>query len=167
MANEELERLEDQREQLSKLPEALLAQFSQMAVMLPETESDGGASIIEQVLGAVDVQDLDAPWDAKDPDALLDKWIIVTEVTRSISDYADGLGVFLVITSVDDDSGEEFVWTSGSMGVVAQLVRAYTMDWLPCRCRLVKAERKTKSGYDTYHLEVSKQQPRRPVAQPA
>lgn len=151
--------LNDQKGELAKLPEALIARFAEMAMMLPETESDGGASIIEAILGTVNVGDLDKPWDAKDPEALCNEWLIVTDASRSMSDYADGLGVFLVVKAVQDDTGEEITFTTGSMAVVAQIVRAYAGDMFPLKCKMVMSDKPTKGGYRPMHLVIHEKQP--------
>lgn len=151
--------LDEQQGLLDRLPADLVRQFSEMAMMLPETESDSGASIIEAILGAVDVHDLDSPWDTKDPDALVGQWLIITEASRSMSTYKESLGVFLVITAVQEDTGEEIVFTSGSMGVVAQVVKAYAADMLPLRAKLVRADKPTANGYWPQHLVVHQNQP--------
>lgn len=153
------EDMDEQQGLLDRLPAELVRQFSEMAMMLPETESDSGASIIEAILGAVDVQDLDAPWDTKDPDALLNEWQIITEASRSLSTYKESLGVFLVVTAVLENTGEEITWTSGSMAVVAQLVKAYAADHFPLRAKLVRADKPTASGYWPHHLVVHDKQP--------
>lgn len=160
-ANNRKAELEDQASELATLPEALMRQFSELAMMLPETESDGGASIIQAVLNTVDVQGLDNPWDAKEPEKLCGEWLIITEASRSISTYAEGLGVFLVVTAVREDSGEEIVFTTGSMAVVAQIVRAYTIGAIPLRAKMLMAERASKKGYFPMHLEIAAKQPGR------
>lgn len=151
--------LDEQQGLLDRLPADLVRRFSEMALMLPETESDSGAGIIEAILGAVDVHDLDAPWDTKDPDALIGQWLIITDATRSMSTYKESLGVFLVITAVQEDTGEEITFTTGSMSIVAQVVKAYAQDMLPLRAKLVRAEKPTASGYWPQHLVVHDKQP--------
>lgn len=151
---------DQQKAELAELPAELVRRFAEMAMMLPETESDGGASIIEAILNTADVHELGSPWGEKDQDALVGKWLIFTEASRSVSDFK-GLGVFLVVQAVDCKTGEKLTTTTGSVNIVAQLVRAYTLDSFPLKARIMKAERPTKNGYWPLHLEIAEDQPAR------
>lgn len=153
------EELEEQRGALAKLPPPLLRQFADMAMLLPETEQDGGAAIIDAILNTVDVQELDAPWDDKDPEALWNRWLVITDASRSPSEYEDGLGVFLVVQAHDEEEGTDITFTTGSVGVVAQIVRAYANDDLPLRAKIVPAKKRTRRGYLPTHLVIHKNQP--------
>jgi len=53
------------------------------------------------------------------------------------------------------DNDEEIVWTTGSVSVVAQLVKAFMLGALPLYATIRKAERPTANGYYPQHLEVS------------
>lgn len=149
------------RDQIAELPPALVQQFAQMAVMLPEVESDGGASIIQQILNTVDVLDLDSPWQTKDPDKLVGQLLEFTDARRAPSDYAGGLGIFLVCDATVMGSGEQVTFTTGSFAVVAQLVKAYTLDALPLRAILRQSDKPTKNGFRPHHLEIDPKQPKR------
>lgn len=145
---------ERSRAELAELPADLVQRFAQMAMTLPPTESDGGASIVESILNATSVEALDAAWDAKDADAMIGKEITITGATVSQSDYNGGLGVFLVVTATDEGTGEVITFTTGSMSIVAQVVAAHVREWLPLRCKLVQAMEPTKSGYYPQRLEI-------------
>lgn len=139
---------------LAALPDHLLRQFSQMAMMLPETESDGGASIITAILNSKDVSELDATWGTKDPDKLVGDNLTITGATRSLSDYQDGLGVFLVVEAVLERTGEPVTFTTGSIGIVAQIVRAASLEAFPFRAMIQRADKPTKDGYYPQHLKI-------------
>lgn len=145
---------------LDVLPAALVQQFSEMATMVPDTESDGGASLLESILNAVSVEDLDKPFAEKDQDHLIGMDQVVESISKSGSDFADGLGVFLVVKAVVEDTAETITWTTGSMSVVAQLVRAYALDAFPLRCKLRRSDKPTKSGFYPLNLVISDNQPR-------
>jgi hypothetical protein len=139
--------------QRSPLSAELVAQFSQMAMMIPSETTDAVESIVAQILAAPAWDALDAPWETEGVEKLRGRIFTIDSLTRRPSTYRDGLGIFLVVHSTDARTGEAFVWTSSSTGVVAQLVRAYASDWLPMYASLVVAERPTESGYYPHHLK--------------
>jgi hypothetical protein len=69
-------------------------------------------------------------------------------------DYAEGLGVFLVCRVDQPHVGEEFILTTGSVSIVAQLVRAHTQGWLPLQVVPRKAAKPSRNGYFPMHLEL-------------
>jgi hypothetical protein len=144
---------------LSELPPHLVRQFAEMATLIPDTESDGGAGILEDILGAISIEDLDRPFQEKDEDFLVGETLIWESISKSPSDFKDGLGIFLVCQVVRESTGEQFTVTTGSMSVVAQLVKAYTLDALPLRAKLRRADKPTKSGYYPKNLVIDRNQP--------
>lgn len=153
--------LQDQQSALRQLPPHLLRQFSDMALMLPETESDGGASILEAILNAADMRATNDVWAKRDLGAYKDRVIIIESASRSKSDFKDGLGIFVVVSLVLEDTGEAVTATTGSMSNVAQIVKAYANEEFPLRCIVRVAERASQSGYFPQHLEVTETQPPR------
>jgi hypothetical protein len=146
--------IENQQHEMATLPADLVKRFADMAFTLPETTGDGGASMIEQILGATDAADLDANWGTKDPDKLIGEPLTIHSATVSKSDFAEGLGVFLVVEATRENTHEKITFTTGSTMVVAQLVKAYNAGWLPMRAKLVRADRPSANGYYPQHLEV-------------
>lgn len=133
-------------------------QFQQMATVIPVTESDGGFGIVLDILGADDFFDLDKTWQGKDLDALLKRKLVFQQVTRSDSTYQDGLGVFLVVTTTDPETGEEIIFSTGSVNIVAQLVKAHLMDAFPFVGRVIQAERPSANGYYPQHIQLEDDQ---------
>lgn len=148
------EEIQDQAGELATLPADLVKRFADMAFTLPETTGDGGAGIIEAILNATEVESLDSVWGTKDPDKLVGEPLTILSATVSRSDYADGLGVFLVVKAHREGTGEDITFTTGSMAVIAQIVRAHTLQALPMRAKLVRADRPSASGYYPQHLEM-------------
>jgi hypothetical protein len=134
--------------------EETLRQFADMARVLPTAEEDASMSIVAQILQATTVQELDAPWNDTDGEALIGVTFEAQAVTVHQSDYADGLGVFLRVEGVRLDNGEVISFSTGSVSTVAQLVRAYVIKAFPFVCEIVKAERPTKKGYFPLHLKI-------------
>lgn len=134
---------------------ATMALFAQMAVGIPES-NDGEAyeNIVLQVLAASDVDGLNAPWDTDDAEKLVGYRLKIESITRRPSDYAEGLGLYLVCKGTNLGTGETFVWSTGSVSVVAQLTRAWHLQQFPVICELQVADTPTKNGYRPQHLKI-------------
>lgn len=132
--------------------------FQEMATVIPETESDGGFGIVLDVLAANDIFDLDKTWQEKDLDALLKRKLVFDSISRSDSTYQDGLGVFLVVRCTDPENGEEVVFSTGSVNIVAQLVKAHLLGAFPFVGRLIQAEKPSRNGYYPQHVQLEDDQ---------
>lgn len=132
-----------------------MALFTQMAVGIPEAD-DGGAyeNIVLQLLQATDVDGLNAPWDTSDAEKLANHRLKIESLQRRPSDFNAGLGMYLVCKGVDLGTGETFVWSTGSVSVVAQLARAYFLGALPVIAELQISDTPTKNGYRPQRLNV-------------
>lgn len=133
-------------------------EFAKLAAMLPVQEGDGGENIIASILAATSVTELDNAWADAGFEKILNKPIEIHEMFVKESDYSDGLGVFLLVKGYDLSTGESFVWTTGSLATVAQLVKAYAAGWLPLRARLVQSAKPTKDGFYPQHLVIDPKQ---------
>jgi hypothetical protein len=129
--------------------------YSEMAASIPDGGTDTG---LVNILAAIDaVQEpgeLDAPWESAGTEAIMNKAMEVRSLKRMPSDFGDGLGFFLVVEATIQDTGELAVFTTGSVAVVAQLVKAHANGWLPLLCELKESERPTKDGYRPQHLKT-------------
>src|SRR5262249_53464257 len=134
--------------------EGLLAMFARMATMIPAESDAGMERILAQVLNAEHWDELDAPWETSAVEAMAGKRLAFRRVERRPSDFREGLGIFLVCHCAGVDTGEEIVVTTGSVGVVGQLVRAYALGAMPLVAEFVIAERPTRDGYHPHHLKV-------------
>lgn len=135
--------------------QATMALFAQMAVGIPEADdSEAYESIVTQLLGADGVDALNAPWDADKAAHLNGHRLKIEEMSRRASDYAEGLGIYLVIKGTDLDSGEKFTLTIGSVSVLAQLARIWHLKGLPAIVELIIADRPTAKGFRPMHLKI-------------
>jgi hypothetical protein len=148
-----------------ELSPELIATFSQMALLIPEDETNAMESILGQIFGAETWENLGDPWDTATAEQLAGKTFLIERVTRHDSDLAGGIGVFLVVHAVEMRTGEQIVFSSGSLAVMAQLVRAHTAGWLPLFAQLVIAERPTKDGFRPQHLKFVGQPKKAPAAE--
>ena len=133
---------------------ALRQAFMMMLVEVPEPSDDAAASIVGAILAAEDVDDLDKPWDSEGMRPLAGRVIVVNEITRRPSDYADGLGVYLGCDCTLEATGEKLFVTTGSVSIVAQLVRAFTLGKLPLKVIPTEAKKPSANGYLPMHLEI-------------
>lgn len=136
-----------------ELSPELVERFATMATMIPGETGDAVESIITAILNAPGWDALDQPWEAQGAEELAGVVFQINSLKRRPSRYKDGLGLFLVIGCIRQDTGESFTWTTSATGVVAQLVAAYARDWLPLWATVVIAERPTESGYRPHHLK--------------
>jgi hypothetical protein len=128
--------------------------FMTMLMAVPEPDDDAVVKIVSQILSAETVEDLDAAWNAEGMREYAGKVLQVMSITRRPSDYRDGLGVYLGCEAVVESTGEVMFITTGSVSIVAQLVRAYTLGALPLKVVPIEAERASANGYHPMHLEM-------------
>ena len=138
--------------EVAEFPRELVARFVEMATMVPSEDGGGMERIIDQLLNAESWEQLSDPWESTDAEKLRGKRLRVDSIMRRPSSYPGGLGIFLVVKSVDVQTGEALVWTTSSQAVIAQLVRAYAMGWIPCLVEMVIADRPTERGFYPHHL---------------
>lgn len=129
--------------------------FASMAAGIPEADdSEAYESIVSQLLMAAGVDDLNAPWDTEAADRLAGHQLVIQEMTRRPSDFAGGLGMYLVAKGVDQASGERFTWTTGSIAIVAQLARAYFLGGLPIIAQVIVGDPSPRTGRKPQHLQI-------------
>lgn len=135
--------------------QATLALFAQMAVNIPEATDEGAyESIVLQLLSADDVDGLNAPWDTNNGEDLAGYRLKIESLTRRQSDYAGGLGLYLVCQGINMGTGEPFTWTTGSVSIVAQLARAWHLGAFPLTCELVIGDPSPTTGRRPQHLKI-------------
>lgn len=132
-----------------------MAMFAQMAVGIPEAD-DGEAyeNIVLQLLTADDVDAFNAPWDTEAAAALAGKRLKIETMARRASDYAGGMGIYIVLKGVILDTGESFVFTTGGIANVATLARIHFTGKLPAVAELVIADTPTANGNRPQHLKI-------------
>lgn len=132
-----------------------LALFAQMAVNIPEANDDEAyEEIVLTLLGAEGLDGLNAPWDTDASEKLSGKRLKIEEITRRPSDFAGGLGMYLVCKGIVLDNGEKFTWSTGSVAIVAQLARAHFLNAFPVIAELIIAETTTAKGYRPQHMKI-------------
>lgn len=135
--------------------EQTMALFASMAVGIPEAD-DGSAyeDIVLQLLQADGIDDFNAPWDTASAAHLAGKRLVVESMARRASDYAGGLGLYIVCKGHVMGTDEKFVFTTGGVANVASLARIHYQGKLPAIVELVIADIPTANGYRPQHLRI-------------
>lgn len=136
------------------LPDAVIKQFAAMVTVIEDYEPGDGSQIIEQILSAKGLGDLDAPWKGGRK-APIGRPLWITGIKKAPSDFVGGLPFFLVLTCVAPNSGEVTEYTAGGTSIVAQLVRAHTLGEFPIAGTIIEVESKRNPGSKPQHFEVS------------
>lgn len=137
-----------------ELPAQLVATYAPLLAAVPDAGTEGMANILEQIARASSLAQLDAPWQAGGLQQFRDRPIVVTGIRKMESDFAGGLGWFLIMDCADALTGETFVATTGSVAIVAQLVKWWSLGDAPLKCIPRMAKNPTPSGFFPMHLEV-------------
>jgi hypothetical protein len=129
--------------------------FAQMAVGIPEAD-DGEAyeNIVLQLLTAENPDDFNAPWDTAAAEKLAGKRLKIESMARRASDFAGGLGHYIVAKGIVLDTGEKFVFTTGGIANVATMARIHFTGKLPAIVELVIADTPTSKGFRPQHLKI-------------
>lgn len=137
------------------LSENTLKMFANMVTMIPEAEGSAYDAILTSLLNAESWDQLDDPWDTSKTEMLIGVEQKITAITRRPSTYKGGLGMFLVVHAEDMRTNKPLVWTTGSVAMVGQLVRAYARGWMPLYAEIIIAANPTQNGYYPQHLQIN------------
>lgn len=135
--------------------QATMSLFAQMAIGIPEAD-DGEAyeNIVLQLLNADDIDAFNAPWDTDAAASLAGQQLRIESMSRRQSDFAGGLGLYMVVKGVKLKTGERFVFTTGGIANVATLARIHYTGRLPAVVELVIADTPTANGFRPQHLKI-------------
>jgi hypothetical protein len=124
------------------------------AVPQSSTE-DAQYRIVQQILAARDLSELDAPWSggADSLGKYNDTTITIHSIRRAPSSFQGGPGIFLILDV--ESEGEHYVVTTGSVSVVVQLLKAFELNAFPVSCTPKISKRQTARGYWPQHLEFN------------
>lgn len=134
--------------------EAIIQQFVDMVAVVPDFEDDGGLAMAAEILGAATPGDLDSRWDKRDENKLTGVEQIIYEIEKAPSTIAENkLPFYLIVYAAERRSGEMIRWTTSSLAIIAELVRANTAGWFPLEAKIVVGD-KTAKGFYPKHLEI-------------
>lgn len=136
------------------IPQHLLAALVDAMESVPTEGDTGSAAILEVLLRATTVDDLNKPWNGTSGRELAGKRLSIRDIIRRPSQFEDGPQVFLVARCADVKTGEEITMTTSALAVIVQLCMAYKMGMFPLLAEVIVAEKPTARGYYPYHLNV-------------
>jgi hypothetical protein len=141
------------------LQDMVLSSSARSAILALAADVPGGSEnvyddIIKQLVNADTVAELNDPWQAEGLKKYIDRELVVRGIKKVASSFENGLDIFLVIDAYDPRDDHELVVTSGSVAIVAQLIKAYVSDWLPLRVVVRTPKRESVNGRVPLHLEV-------------
>ncbi len=136
------------------VPDDAIAAYESMIAQVPDAGTEGVEAILAQIAGASSTDDLDQPWRSGGLQDYRDRPILVLGIRKMPSDFPGPLPWFLIVDGQDPATGGDVHLTTGSVSVVAQLVKAYTAGWLPVMVIPRQSERPTRDGNFAWHLDV-------------
>ena len=134
--------------------QAINRELTRMLEAVPGRSDQAGLEMFMQILSATSPDELDKPWNGNGIADYLDQHIIITDVHKEVSSYADGPGYFLVCPGVEVATGQAVTFITSSVQEMAQILVAYTNGWLPWHCVPRIAAKPTAKGYYPRHLET-------------
>ena len=139
-----------------------MEQWVQMSVGIPDADdSEALDNILSALLNADSIDAFNAPWDTAAGEKLAGHKLRIESIAKRASDFADGLGIYLVAKGVDLSTGEPLTWATSAIAVVATLTRVHYLGQLPVIGELIVADKPTKRGYRPQHFQVLTMEPRR------
>jgi hypothetical protein len=138
---------------LSRMGE-LVQEWQPVIASIPDAGGDGELNIVLSVLKADSVDAIDSPWNSSGLLDYVDKPITVTGIRKSPSDFSDGFGFFLLVDCLREDGASRFTLTTGSVSVVAQLIKMHALKAFPRTVIPREAAKLSAAGYRPVHLEL-------------
>lgn len=134
--------------------EAIVQQFVDMVVTVPDFQDDGGLAMAAEILNATTRGDLDSRWDKRDEDKLVGVEQIIYEIEKAPSTIAENkLPFYLIVYAADRRTSEMIRWTTSSLAIIAELVKAHVAGWFPLEAVIRRGDR-TAKGFYPKHLEI-------------
>lgn len=124
----------------------------ELLAVIPVADDNGNAAIIESLMSAGSVLDLNRPWDATGAKEFAGKLLRIDTLKALPSRFQGGIRAFLVIDAWNCDDNAPATLTTSALAVVVQTARAYAEGWLPAWCRVEIADAPTERGFYPYHL---------------
>lgn len=121
-----------------------------------EDSDEAMLGMIAQILDAPTIEDVMNPQSAEGVRDNLDRPFRVERFAFSSSEYEEGSPWFMIIFGKFLDSGDDVVFTTGGIRIMAQLMRAMELGALPVEVIARKAKRATRRGFFPLHLELAK-----------
>lgn len=139
---------------LAEREAAVAAAVERLLLEIPYDPDAGMVNILESLLTATTLEELDRPWAINGLGQFVDQVVQIDEVSRMPSDYRDGYAWYVVAQGVVVETGEALSFSTSSKAIITQLILARRAGLLPARFIVRVAEEPTEAGYYPQHLEV-------------
>jgi hypothetical protein len=132
---------------------AIDAAMEKLLGEVPDGGELGEVRILEQVLLATSMDEIDRPWAINGLGQFVDQMVQIDDITRMPSDFKDGYRWYLVAEGVVCETGEALSFSTSSRAIITQLVVVRRLGLLPAQFWVRVAEEPTEAGYYPQHLE--------------
>lgn len=139
------------------------AYLAQQMEVIPEAGDDVIERMMELIVLAESIEDIDAPWNSDGLGQYADHVLTLRGLKKIPSDYANTCGWFLVVDTVVRHDSSEIVLSTSSRLTMAQLVTVHNKGWMPCDMIPRYSKRPTKAGYYPMHLDLHRGEPLKPT----
>ena len=139
-----------------QLSPAAVEVYESLLAAIPDAGGSGYEGILQQIAAATTPTDLDAPWRTYDTEALIGTPLVIRSFTKSPSDFGGGLAYFLVVQAAFEATGEPVTFTTGAVGIVAQLAQAWAIGALPLRATIRETAGKREGRNAPQFLEIAR-----------
>lgn len=141
-----------------ELSQELIDLMMPMVSVLPDFEPGTGDDIMIRLLKAKSIEETEDVF--KGRGLPMDVPIIITDLAKAPSDYAGGLGFYIVINAITPHNGEQAIYNTGSQSILGQLLSWHAAGELPVRCIARRSTKKTRAGFYPQQLtEVTRERP--------
>jgi hypothetical protein len=131
----------------------LMQEFAQMVTTVPVYEGGSAEGLLQRILSATSVNQLDSAW-SEERAIPIGRPVFITGIQAAPSDYPGGLGFYLIASTVQPSTGEVGEYTIGAQMVVAQLVKAHVLGEFPLAGQIIETALKKDPSMKAQHFEV-------------
>lgn len=127
-----------------RTPEQTIAVFAELVTAVPELESDGLESIIDQILEATELEDFNMDDGLPSSKDLVNQLIRVDQIHRRASDNPTRTGFYLICDGFRGEGGGSIRFTAGGEQAVAVLSRLHQLGKFPAVIQFVEVALKNQ-----------------------
>lgn len=139
---------------LAERTAAVEAAVERLLLEIPYDPDAGMINILESILTATTLDELDRPWAINGLGQFVDQVVQIDRISRMPSDYRDGYSWYVVAEGVVVETGEALSFSTSSKAIITQLILARRAKLLPAKFIVRVADEPTEAGYYPQHLEV-------------
>lgn len=140
--------------------QARLEAFANYLSQIPDAPDSDGSEIIADIMSATSWEGVNTEGKMPDTETMRGRRLKITSFGKRPTDMNDSkYPWYLVVDSIDADTGEMVKWQTSSETVMAQLVKLALLGTIPAVVTVERAEKATKRGYYPLSLRVHAAEP--------